>query len=86
MAGSGTEIFKVFRGDCRIGIDANCTSSVLGDLLLDSVIGIDDDEATLARNSEAKLHLIFVNVDFQMVVDRVGIDEITHVRVPLGSP
>lgn len=77
-AGSVTEIFKIFRGDCRIGIDANCTSSVLGDLLLDSVIGIDDDEDSRT--------VVVADVDFQMIVDRVGIDDITHVRVPLGSP
>jgi hypothetical protein len=79
---SGTEIFPVLHRDGRIRVDADDTSSVIRDLLFDSRIGVDDDEHSRT--------VVVADADFEMVVDRVVVDDVVHcsgsVRTSESSP
>jgi len=73
---SVAEIFPVLHRDRGSGIDADRTSSVLGNLFFDSRIGVDDDEHPTT--------VVVADADFEVVVDRVVVDDVVHVWFPLG--
>ncbi len=72
----GAEIFPVFMVDRRIGSEAENLRNMLGDLLFATRIGVDDDEHSIT--------FVVADEDFEVVVDRVVVDDVVHVWFPLG--
>ena len=72
----GTEIFPVFVGDRGIGSDAENLRSPFTDLLFPTQVGVDDDEHSFT--------FVVADADFEVVVDRVVVDDVVHVWFPLG--
>ena len=75
---SGAEIVPVVLGDDGVRVDGtHRTSGLLVDVLLDTRLGVDEDEAENA--------VVVADADFEVgSSDRVVVDDVVHVRVPLG--
>jgi len=73
---SGAEIFPVLIGDGGIGIDADGPSSGFTDHRFGTIVGVDDDEDAIP--------VVVADADFEPRRDPVVVDDIVHVRFPLG--
>ena len=72
---SGTEIFPVFVGDRGIGGETHRCCDILADDLFPRIRSVDEDENSLP--------VVVTDEDFEMIGDRVVVDDVVHASIVL---
>jgi len=74
---SGTEVFPVFVGDLGIGRETHRCCNILANDLFPRIRSVDEDEEPLP--------VVVADENFEMIGNRVVIDDVVHVRFPFGT-
>ena len=79
VTASGAEVLPVLRGDGGVGSDAHRHRGILADLLLDSRVGVDDDEGTLdGATTTPEFDRLLADADFDPRGNPVVVDDVVH--------